>query len=721
MKVTAILLLFLIYYACLSATIINIPEDFSTIQEGITLSVQGDTVLVAPGTYVENINYSGKNITVASLFHTTQDTSYISQTIIDGDSLGSVITFESGEDSTAVLTGFTITNGSNFAGGGIHCYGYSNPILGNIRISGNSANYGGGISIVHYSNPILENVTISDNTAFNYGGGIRIGYYSSPILENVTISDNTASGGGGISCSDHSIPTLKNVLITGNSASNNGGGIYCHYYSNLFFDPLNLSNIFLNFAGTGNDLYNVSSIMNVIVDTFTILQPEDNIAWPIYNFTFDIQNAKIEQVNQDLYVSPFGSDDNSGLSSAVPLQTIDYALEKIISDSTNPNTIYLTNGTYSSSQTEEHFPIHCKSYISLVGEDESLTILDGETRGIILFSDDSNLLLSNLTVTNGSWSGRENGGITCQNSNPILENITITNNFGIEGGGITCYGSNPILANVAITNNSGWDASGIYCRNSNPILINVTLEGNADNFGSSCGICCWDNSNPILINCIMWNELTVEIKFFDLYQPNTITIANSDIEGGIEAINTNNNGTVNWLEGNIDVDPLFINTIIGDYHLQDTSLCIGAGINEIEINEIWYYSPDFDIEGNLRPSPEGSMPDMGAYENILGEPQVGTFDDLTFTINYLYNFPNPFNPETTISFNLSKVENIELEIFNIKGQKVKTLLNEQLSIGKHTVVWDGKDANNKQVSSGIYMYKLKAGDIQQTKKMILLK
>ncbi|MDP8269318.1 MAG: right-handed parallel beta-helix repeat-containing protein [Candidatus Tenebribacter davisii] len=420
MKVTAILLLFLIYFASLSATIINIPEDYSTIQEGITLSVQGDTVLVAPGTYVENINYSGKNITVASLFHTTQDTSYISQTIIDGDSIDSVVTFESGEDSTAVLTGFSITNGSNFHGGGIHCYGYSNPILGNIRISGNSANYGGGISIVHYSNPILENVTISDNTAFNHGGGISIGYYSSPILENVTIADN----------------------------------------------------------------------------------------------------------------------------------------------------------------------------------------------------------------------------------------------FGIEGGGITCYGSNPILANVAITNNSGWDASGIYCRNSNPILINVTLEGNADNFGSSCGICCWDNSNPILINCIMWNERTVEIKFFDLYQPNTITIANSDIEGGIEAINTNNNGTVNWLEGNIDVYPLFINTIIGDYHLQDTSLCIGAGINEIEINEIWYYSPDFDIEGNLRPSPEGSMPDMGAYENILGEPQVGTFDDLTFTINYLYNFPNPFNPTTTIFFNLSEVEKV---------------------------------------------------------------
>jgi len=87
----------------------------------------------------------------------------------------------------------------------------------------------------------------------------------------------------------------------------------------------------------------------------------------------------------------------------------------------------------------------------------------------------------------------------------------------------------------------------------------------------------------------------------------------------------------------------------------------------------------------------------------------------------LSNYPNPFNPETTISFNLSEVEKVKLEIFNIKGQKVKTLFNEQLSIGEHNVGWNGKDANNKQVSSGIYFYKLKSGEYQQIKKMMLLK
>ncbi len=85
------------------------------------------------------------------------------------------------------------------------------------------------------------------------------------------------------------------------------------------------------------------------------------------------------------------------------------------------------------------------------------------------------------------------------------------------------------------------------------------------------------------------------------------------------------------------------------------------------------------------------------------------------------NYPNPFNPETTIAFTIPKEGNVELAIFNIKGQKVRTLLNETKIKGSHTVTWNGKDLQNKTVASGIYFYKLTSGEKTQVRKMIMVK
>lgn len=88
----------------------------------------------------------------------------------------------------------------------------------------------------------------------------------------------------------------------------------------------------------------------------------------------------------------------------------------------------------------------------------------------------------------------------------------------------------------------------------------------------------------------------------------------------------------------------------------------------------------------------------------------------------LFNYPNPFNPSTTISFSVSEVlSSVNIEIYNLKGQKVKTLVNEQLSVGLHSITWNGKDDSNKPVSSGIYFYKMRAGKYTASRKMILLK
>ena len=87
-------------------------------------------------------------------------------------------------------------------------------------------------------------------------------------------------------------------------------------------------------------------------------------------------------------------------------------------------------------------------------------------------------------------------------------------------------------------------------------------------------------------------------------------------------------------------------------------------------------------------------------------------------------YPNPFNPETTISFSLNteNIENTEINIYNVKGQKVKQLVSDQLSAGQHKAVWNGKDMNGKSVSTGIYLFELRSdGKVQKTKKGLLLK
>jgi len=102
-----------------------------------------------------------------------------------------------------------------------------------------------------------------------------------------------------------------------------------------------------------------------------------------------------------------------------------------------------------------------------------------------------------------------------------------------------------------------------------------------------------------------------------------------------------------------------------------------------------------------------------------------TENEINIEANYkLSNFPNPFNPTTTISFELNTEtsESIELSIYNLKGQKVKSYhINQSTVLPINSVTWDGKDDKNQPVSSGIYFYKLQSGDIEVSKKMLLLK
>src|SRR4030042_4720476 len=112
MKNNLLLIMMVLFItAQLKGTIRHVPGDFSSIQQAIDASANSDTVLVEANIYYENINFNGKNIIVGSYYLTTKDTSYISQTVIDGSETGRVVIISSNEDSTAKLIGLTICNG----------------------------------------------------------------------------------------------------------------------------------------------------------------------------------------------------------------------------------------------------------------------------------------------------------------------------------------------------------------------------------------------------------------------------------------------------------------------------------------------------------------------------------------------------------------------------------------------------------------------------------
>ena len=86
-----------------------------------------------------------------------------------------------------------------------------------------------------------------------------------------------------------------------------------------------------------------------------------------------------------------------------------------------------------------------------------------------------------------------------------------------------------------------------------------------------------------------------------------------------------------------------------------------------------------------------------------------------------YNYPNPFNPSTTISYDLPEQAQVTLSIYDLLGKKIKTLVNQSQDAGKNIVVWDGTDNLGRQVSGGVYLYQIQAGEFTQTRKMLLLK
>ena len=149
-----------------------------------------------------------------------------------------------------------------------------------------------------------------------------------------------------------------------------------------------------------------------------------------------------------------------------------------------------------------------------------------------------------------------------------------------------------------------------------------------------------------------------------------------------------------------DLDPRFVDPANSDFTLLAESPCINTG------------DPNSPLD------PNRTIADMGAY--YYHNPSDVDESGLQYTYDLLQNYPNPFNPSPTIRFSISEFGFTKLTIYDVLGNEIESLVNEELPAGEYEVEFNTSTINH-QPSSGIYFYQLKVGSFIETKKMILLK
>ncbi|RKY55747.1 MAG: hypothetical protein DRP89_02660, partial [Candidatus Neomarinimicrobiota bacterium] len=362
------------------------------------------------------------------------------------------------------------------------------------------------------------------------------------------------------------------------------------------------------------------------------------------------------------HISTSGSDETGLGSESSPFATIQYGIEITYTG----DTVLVHPGTYA-----ERINFNGKSIVVLSSNGQGNTIIDGSPSGNVvkfMSGEDSSSVLSGFTITGGAVSN--GGGIYCNyGSSPNLENLIIKGNQATNGGGIYCNNnssptlkylrvnenqatngggiycasnSNPSLRNVLINSNeASYAGGGIYCNNSNPNLINITMADNSANqFGG--GIFLISGAVDSLLNSILWDNSPNQVFFAPGGSSDSITVAYSDVQDGESGIVTNDNGIVNWGDGNIKYDPLFVNAEYGDYHLQVTSPCLNAG------------DPASDYSNE--PEPNGNRINMGAY----GNTSEAAMPLLEFTVSpdtlaqedtiYSIDVSIPPEPDVTVNY-----------------------------------------------------------------------
>ena len=531
---------------------------YASIQAAIDDASDGYTILVHDGTYVENINFIGKAITVIS-------ENGAGNTIIDGNASGRVVTFESGEGADSALDGFTIQNGS----GGIICSTGSSPTITNCIISGNSASNGGGIRCYLNSSPTISNCTISQNeassilgqgggiycessspqitnctitentakkdggglhcrassyallinciitknkadtgTAEGNGGGIHILGYSEPTITNSIIAGNEAENGAGISSESNSSPTIINCTITGNTADVDGGGIYCENVSS----PTVINSILWDDTASGspNEIVLISS--SSINITYSDIEGSYT---GIGNINDDPEFVGPD--NDDFHLGPGSSCINTGTTTDAPEYDFegDPRLGSVSGDNMPDMGVDEATAFVLEVGPSGYPYTSIRAAINDASDGHTILVHDGTYVENINFIGKAITVISENgagnTIIDGNASGSGISFTLGEGVDSVLDGFTIRNGSETSGGGLRCYNSSPSIINCIIIENTAdyLMGGGIYCYNSSPTITNCIIARNMStnsNGRGGGGIGCYAGSSPTITNCTVYGN-----------------------------------------------------------------------------------------------------------------------------------------------------------------------------------------------------------------------
>jgi hypothetical protein len=609
------------------------------IQEAVDVAASGDTVLVFPGEYFENIDIVEKDLSLLSTYIYNNLPETIEQTIIHGRPIDSAV----------------MADGCNF----IEINGFT--IMNNYPDS---------------------SLVLSDISSVLPGGGIYLkSTCHTVVLDNCIIRNCIATAGGGIASDVHYL-WLSNLNLYDNRALIGGGGINIasrDTNSEIIFDELNLCNIYHNTAPMGQDIriFEALNLIEINIDTLSVqlteaddffIQKDHNHE---VNAEFNILNGRYEPVNHDLYVSPYGDDSNSGLSPDNPLKTIAFANQYIASDSLNPKTIYLAEGTYSLTENGQLFPFAMKSYVNLIGDGMENTILDCE--GLVYM----------VSIKNRKKVTIQNMNISRCNSDLLCPTISITTN------------SKDIkLINIRLDENNS-DAARISISNCEDVIMeNIIIEHTSTNRDDDVAISIAPTSKNIVLNNIIINDMHIVNNLYnyvgmrifnsDVVMRNSIVSNCSAIDGGFFVYhNTAETSTENNLELS---NFLFYN-------------------NECDYNS-WSFSP-FYIQNRYQ---RMQVNNCTFANNDSGYGTIVTIFGSADVRNSVFN--NPWNYSDIYFYNVldeigefdatmsNSLTSLEVRAENMDLITINNVLenSDPLFIGDVEVGWDEENADYYQLS-----------------------